>query len=166
MMKLLCLLIVISLTQAFNHIEDLNAHLHQESRGFYKNLFSGEGIMDNINKIGKSFQVWKDILSDKRWANHRECGKDKSKNVLIQEPEVENEDVALSAEKQLRSIKHQIYKLGEYEAKLMNSSFSDDIIQANKENVRKHKKTLENSMQYHTARRYLQSTGVVAETYK
>jgi hypothetical protein len=153
-------------TLAFNHIKDYNSHIAKETNGFFSNMMSGTGFKDNIDKVSQSFQAWTDLLSDQRWSNRKECGKKKSKNLIVEELPAENKVISDQNFNMRRAINRQLESLDKFEMDIKNSSFPQSIIDDNIENASKYRKILKESLEYHSDKRRLQSTGYVSENYR
>ena len=168
---LLCIMSSLSPALAYRHIEQFKRYVDQESREFWGNFFSAKGIVENFNNLGDIFQVWRDTYSGTRCANYRECGAAKAKELLkvpaepaVDEPEEEVEEDPTVL--QVKNMRRQMDELDEYIESLELRGYSQEIIDSNRENVRKYRDALSQSIEIHSGRRDLQTTGTIADHYK
>lgn len=165
--SLLSILIILiaNKVHAYGHVENFNSYVTEESKAFFKNIFNGQGIVDNFKKIGDSLQTWKDTISGTRCANPAECKNRRTPKLIQKEPSEEFDELS-PIEKEIKNIHTQLEKLSEFENALNSLPFDEHIIKDNRENVLKYRTSLLSSIQHHTERRYLQNSGVVDEDYK
>lgn len=171
LIALFCIINFLEPALAYRHIEQFKRYVDTETREFWGNFFSAKGIVENFNNLGDYFQVWKDAYSGTRCANYKECGTIKAKELLkvATEPaveeqveEVEVDPVALHIE----NMRRQMDELEDYIEGLEIRGYSQEIIESNRENVRKYREALSQSIELHSGRRDLQTSGTIADSYK
>lgn len=87
-------------------------------------------------------------------------------NLIVEEPPKENKAITDKNFIMRQSIQRQLESLDKFEMDIKNSSFPQSIIDDNIENANKYRQILRESLEFHSDKRRLQSTGYVSDNYR